>query len=111
MGREVGRAAPARWGNRTVVLLRHPSHNGSVMTLLLPSVTEPFRARARPNNVALSTSVMLVRARMLPWMCEAVPSAAAEPTWNYTFLACPPLLRTIAPDLGGRPAPRTAELA
>src|SRR5690349_5964308 len=59
---------------------------GRVMTLLVPSDTAPFRARARPVRFALSTSVMLVRARMLPCHCEAVPIVAELPTCQYTFL-------------------------
>jgi hypothetical protein len=46
------------------------------MTLLLPSVTAPFRAKARPNSVTLSFSVMLVRVMMLPCHADPTPSVA-----------------------------------
>src|ERR1700731_4440484 len=74
-----------------------PRRYGSVMTLLVPIVTAPFRANARPRRVALSTNVMLVRARMLPCHFDAVPIVAELPTCQYTFLACAPLIRTTSP--------------
>src|SRR6476469_10006343 len=67
------------------------------MVLLVPSDTAPFRARARPIRFALSTSVMLVRARMFPFHCEAVPMVAELPTCQYTFFACAPLMRMMLP--------------
>src|SRR6185503_2752227 len=70
---------------------------GRVMVLLVPSDTAPFLASARPMRFALSTSVMLVRAMMLPCHCDPVPIVAEEPTCQYTFFACAPLISTTFP--------------
>ena len=56
---------------------------GSVMVLLVPIVTAPFRAKARPINVTLLFSVMVVSARMLPCHVAGPPPSVAElPTWK-----------------------------
>ena len=61
---------------------------GRLMVLPVPSVTPPFRARARPLSVTLLLSVMLVSARMLPCHIAGPPPIVAElPTWKYTFFA------------------------
>ena len=60
---------------------------GSVMVLFVPSDTAPFRAKARPFSVAFVTKVMLVRVRMLPCHCDAVPSVAELPICQNTFFA------------------------
>src|SRR4051812_46874846 len=60
--------------------------------LLLPSVTAPFRARARPANVAPVLMVMLVRARMLPTNVVVAPSVAELPTCQKTLQFDAPLI-------------------
>ena len=70
---------------------------GSVIVLLFPSETEPFRASARPVRFALSTSVILVRAMTFPCHCELVPSVADDPTTQYTLWALAPLISTTFP--------------
>jgi hypothetical protein len=67
------------------------------MTLLEPSETAPLRASARPSSVALSTSVMLVSATMLPCHFDEVPMVADEPTCHQTFAADAPLISTMLP--------------
>jgi len=51
-----------------------------IETSLSSMVTAPFRARTRPLTVAPVSSVMLVRARMLPVNAVVVPRVAELPT-------------------------------
>ena len=54
-------------------------HAAFEMTLL-SSVTAPFRASALPCSVAPVSSVMDVRARMVPWKLVVLASVAELPT-------------------------------
>src|SRR5450756_3238659 len=72
-------------------------HYGSVITLLLPSVTAPIRVKARPSSVTLSFSVMLDTARMLPCHADPTPIVAAAALTQNTFLACALLIRMMFP--------------
>src|SRR3954462_12833113 len=65
------------------------------MLLLVPRLTAPFRARARPTIVALSTSEIVVRATMLPRNVVPVPRVAELPTCHHTFFAWAPPLSAI----------------
>ena len=70
---------------------------GRVMLLLLTSDTAPLRANALPSSVALELKLMLVSARMFPFITLPVPSVAELPTCQYTFFAWAPPIRTTDP--------------
>src|SRR5947207_5804290 len=70
------------------------------MVLLLPSVTAPLRANALPSRVALSFSVIVVKATMLPFMTLPVPMVAELPTCHQTFFAWAPPMRLTEPATG-----------
>lgn len=55
---------------------------------LLSSVTEPFRASARPWTVAPLLAVIEVRAKIVPTKLLSVPSVADEPTCQNTWQLC-----------------------
>ena len=57
-------------------------------------VTAPLRASARPMMVSPVCTVIEVRARMVPWKAEPVPSVAELPTCQKTLQAWAPLVRT-----------------
>jgi len=63
-------------------------------TLMVSSsrVTAPFRASARPVTVSPVVTVIEVRARMVPWKTDPVPSVAELPTCQKTLQAWPPLM-------------------
>src|ERR1700735_4119191 len=61
--------------------------------VLVSRVTAPLRASARPSIVVPVVTVIDVRARMLPWRVELVPSVAELPTTQKTFDAWAPLMR------------------
>src|SRR5687768_11016187 len=97
--RPVGRSAfPYLGGSSRDPTSISASCYGSVMVFLLPSVTAPFRARARPMSVTSSFRVIDVKARMLPLKVDGpTPSVAELPTWKYTLAACAPLIRMMLP--------------
>jgi hypothetical protein len=57
-------------------------------------VTAPFRAKARPDKLALVFMVMLVSARILPRNVVVVSSVAELPTCQNTLQAFAPLIMT-----------------
>ena len=62
---------------------------------LVSSVTAPLRASAAPQlMVAPVISVMLLRARILPWNAVVLPNVAELPTRKNTLLALAPLIST-----------------
>jgi hypothetical protein len=65
------------------------------MTLPVPNVTAPFRAKALPSILTVLFSVMLVSATILPLNVVPVLSVAALPTCHHTFLARAPPLSAI----------------
>ena len=70
-----------------------------VLTVLVSSVTAPFRARTRPVTLAPVVNVMLVSARTFPANDEPAPSAtvpnvAELPTCQNTLHGEPPLITT-----------------
>jgi hypothetical protein len=69
-----------------------PEH---AVTLLLSSVTDPFRARALPFRLAPVFRVMLERAMMFPTMDVVVPRVAELVTWNHTPQASAPFVSEI----------------
>src|SRR5512135_1967854 len=71
----------------------HAVAQPETLTVLVSSVTAPFRARARPPTLAPVFSVMLVRARMLPLNAVPVPSVAELPTCQNALQFEPPLLK------------------
>ena len=73
----------------TIGLLTASVH---VVTLLLPSVTAPLRAIARPLLLDPVFMVMLVNARILPAKLEPVPSVAELPICQNTLQLWPPLM-------------------
>src|ERR1039457_5926494 len=64
------------------------------VTVLVSNVTAPFRARTRPETLALVFRVMLVSARMLPASVVPVPRVAELPTCQNTGLQFEPPLMT-----------------
>src|SRR5450830_1262940 len=64
------------------------------VTMLVSSVTAPFRARVCPETLALVFKVMLVSARMLPASFVLVPRVAELPTCQNTLHFEPPLITT-----------------
>jgi hypothetical protein len=66
---------------------------GTVMTSS-SRVTAPLRASARPMILSPVFTEIEVRARMLPWNDECVPSVAELPTCQKTLHACAPPVRT-----------------
>src|SRR6185369_6316325 len=76
-----------------------PRSYGRETLLLLASDTAPWRAKALPRRVALELRLMLVSARMLPFIVLPVPSVAELPTCQYTFFAWAPLASTTEPDV------------
>ena len=73
--------------------------SGRVMVLLVPKLTAPFRAKALPSMVALSTRVIDVNARILPLNVVPVPSVAELPTCHHTFFAWAPPLSSRATSM------------
>lgn len=69
------------------------------LKVLLSSVTEPLRARARPCTVASMLREMDVVAKMLPTNWEYDPRVAELPTCQNTLHAC--ALLTSLTLLGG----------
>ena len=63
------------------------------MTVLLSSVTAPFRASSLPSTVAVVLAVIVVRARTLPLNVVVVPRVAELPTCQYTLQDWAPLIR------------------
>ncbi len=76
------------------VTVAMPTAQPSASTLLVSSVTAPFRASARPPvTLALVFKVMLVSARMLPRKVVVVPTIAELPTCQKTLQGEPPLIK------------------
>ena len=69
------------------------------MIVFVSSVTLPFRASTRPSTVAPCATVMLVNARMVPWMVELVLSVAELLTCQKTLQACAPPVRVTVLEL------------
>jgi hypothetical protein len=65
---------------------------GTVMTSS-SRVTAPLRASARPMMLSPVVTEIEVRASMLPWKAECVPSVAELPTCQKTLQAWAPLVR------------------
>ncbi len=65
------------------------------VTLLLSSVTVPFRARTLPFTFAPVFKVMLVSARTFPTNEVVVPTVAELPTCHHTPQAEAPLVSVI----------------
>ena len=63
-----------------------------IATVFESSVTEPFRASARPETRALVLSVMLASARIFPMNVVPVPIVAELPTCQKTLHCCAPLM-------------------
>ena len=89
-----------------VVVLWSPESRGGrrdgAVNVSLINVTEPFRARARPCTVTLSSRLIEVRAMMLPTMTEPVPSTAELPICQKTLHSWAPLIsETLLPDARG----------
>lgn len=57
----------------------------AIVIVFVSRVTAPFRASARPSIEALVTSVMEVRARMLPLKLVLPPKVAELPTCQKTL--------------------------
>jgi hypothetical protein len=64
----------------------------SIEILLVSIVTEPFRARARPEILVLVARLMLVSARIFPTNVLPVPRVAELPTCQNTLQGPPPLV-------------------
>jgi len=67
------------------------SHAGTV-TMLLSSVTAPFRARTLPDTLAPLLRVMLASAKMFPTNLVVVPRVAELPTCQKTLHGLAPLI-------------------
>jgi len=61
--------------------------NPGALTVLVSSVTAPFRARALPWRVAPVVTVMELRAKMFPANELVVPRVAEVPTCQNTWEA------------------------
>ena len=70
-----------------------------VVMRLSSRVTAPFRASTRPATLVPVSTVIDVRARMLPTNLFVVPSVAELPTCQNTLQAwAPPIKSTVLPD-------------
>lgn len=69
------------------------AHIGTVM-MLVSNVTSPFLASNRPLTTTPVVAVIDVKAMMVPWKVDPVPSVAELPTCQKTLQAWAPLIRT-----------------
>ena len=68
-------------------------------TVFESSVTAPLRASALPDNLALVSRVMLVRAITVPMKFVPVPRVAELPTCQKTSHRCAPLMSATVESL------------
>ena len=84
-GIDLGLKVPFTGSEETVTDLKKVMI-GDSETVLVSSVTVPFRARILPDMVAPVFTVMLVSARIFPANAVFVPSVAELPTCQNTLL-------------------------